>query len=139
MNSIVKSFLIGFGTLSIALGILGIFLPVLPTTPFLLLGAACYMRSSKKLYHRLLENKWLGHYIKDYYEKRGIPVRAKVISITFLWLTMSFSIIFIKIFWLRNVLFLIGIGVTAFLLSRKTLKLNSEEMEPREGLNEVEF
>lgn len=130
MNSVIKSFLIGVGTLSIALGILGIFLPVLPTTPFLLLSGACYMRSSENLYHRLINNKWLGHYILDYNEKRGIPLRAKVISVSLLWFSIGISVIFfVKILWLRIILFFVAIGVTGFLLSQKTLKRDSIEMD----------
>ena len=129
MNSIIRSLLIGIGTLSIALGVIGIFLPVMPTTPFLLLGGACYMRSSKKLYNRLLENKWLGRYLRDYYEKRGIPLHAKVISITFMWLTMGTSFFFFtKILWMRIALVSIAVGVTGFLLSQKTLKHTPDEI-----------
>ena len=128
MNSFIRSLLIGIGTLSIALGVLGIFLPIMPTTPFLLLGGACYMRSSQKLYNRLLENKWLGRYLRDYYEKRGIPLHAKIISITFMWLTMGISMFFFaKILWMRIILLSIAIGVTGFLLSQKTLKRNSDD------------
>lgn len=137
MNFIVRSFLIGVGTLSIALGVLGIFLPLLPTTPLLLLGAACYFRSSETLYNRLLANKWLGRYIKDFYEGRGIPLRAKIISITFLWLTMGITILFfVQVFWLRVILFLIGVGVTVFLLLQKTSESYIAESEACKTLSE---
>lgn len=145
VNSIVRSLLIGIGTLSIALGVIGIFLPVMPTTPFLLLGGACYMRSSEKLYNRLLENKYLGHYLRDYYEKRGIPLHAKVVSIVFMWITMSISMFFFaKILWLRVILLAIAIGVTIFLVSQKTLKNTLDEKiqgnrtKTSERINEVE-
>jgi hypothetical protein len=129
MKSIVNYILIGVGTLSIVLGILGIFLPLLPTTPLLLLGAACYMRGSKRLYDRLLANKWLGGYIRDYHENKGIPLRAKVVSIAALWVTMGFSIFFlIKFFWLRLILLAIAIGVTTFLLSQKTRISDSDKI-----------
>jgi uncharacterized protein len=126
VNSIKRTFLIGIGTLSIALGVIGIFLPVLPTTPFLILAGACYMRSSKKLYKQLIENIWIGHYLRNYYEKRGIPLHAKVVSISFLWITMGISMFFfVKIFWMRIILLSIGAGITVFLLSQKTLMSNS--------------
>ena len=61
-----------------ALGIAGIFLPLLPTTPFLLLAAACYVRSSPRLYRWLMNHRWTGEYIRDYREKRGLPLRTKI-------------------------------------------------------------
>ena len=71
-----------FGTLSLALGIIGIFLPLLPTTPFLLLTAALYVRSSPRLYNRLLHHKYLGSYIRNFRENKAIPLRAKIISVS---------------------------------------------------------
>lgn len=129
MKSVINYILIGVGTLSIALGVLGIFLPLLPTTPFLLLGAACYMRGSKRLYDRLLANPMLGQYIRDYQEKRGIPLRVKVISIAALWATMGFTMIFfMKLLWLRLILLTIATGVTTFLLAQKTRMPDSDEL-----------
>ena len=89
-----KGALVVIGTFSLALGIVGIFIPLLPTTPFLLLAAYCYARSSKKLYTWLMNNKWFGSYIRHYYEGKGIPLRVKLLSISFLWLTIGFSIYF---------------------------------------------
>lgn len=89
-----KSILIGVGTLSVVLGVIGIFLPIIPTTPFVLLAGACYMRSSEKHHKRLMENPWLGPYLKDYYEDKGIPLHAKLLSITLLWLSMTASMVF---------------------------------------------
>jgi len=71
----VRVALIVVGTISTALGILGIFVPILPTTPFLLLAAACYSRSSQRFYDWLLNNKYFGNYIRNYLEKKGIPLR----------------------------------------------------------------
>lgn len=123
MKSIMKSILIGVGTLSIVFGVIGLFLPIIPTTPFLLLAGACYMRSSEKHHKRLLENKWLGPYLKDYYEDKGIPLYAKIISISFLWVSLSVSMVFFaKTLWVRIILIGIGAGVTIFLLRQKTKK-----------------
>jgi uncharacterized membrane protein YbaN (DUF454 family) len=72
-------------------GIVGIFIPVLPTTPFLLLAAACYLRSSRKLYTRLLGSRVMGAYVRDYYERKRMNRRAKVIIITLLWVTLGLS------------------------------------------------
>ena len=75
------------GSLSLILGVIGIFLPILPTTPFLLLSAALFFRSSPRAYDWLLTHKYLGPYIRSFREDRMIPLRAKIISISLLWLT----------------------------------------------------
>ena len=106
------------GTISLTLGILGIFLPILPTTPFLLLTAYCYFRSAPDWHKRLLENKHLGPYIKNFQENKCIPLRVKIYSITTLWLTISISaIFFVSILWVKVLLFAIAIGVTIHILS----------------------
>jgi len=115
--------LIIVGSFFAGLGILGIFLPLLPTTPFLLLAAACYIRSSKRLYNWLLNNKWIGRYIKNYLEGKGVPLKSKVLSISALWITIGYSVFFVvNIFSVRVILILIAIGVTMHLLSIRTLK-----------------
>ena len=115
--------LIIVGSFFAGLGILGIFLPLLPTTPFLLLAAACYIRSSKRLYNWLLNNKWIGRYIKNYLEGKGVPLKSKVLSISALWITIGYSVFFVvNIFPVRIILILIAIGVTMHLLSIRTLK-----------------
>jgi len=115
--------LIIVGSFFAGLGILGIFLPLLPTTPFLLLAAACYIRSSERLYNWLMNNKWIGRYIKNYLEGKGIPLKSKVLSISALWITIGYSVFFVvNIFPVRIILILIAIGVTMHLLSIRTLK-----------------
>ena len=105
------------------LGIIGIFMPVLPTTPFLLLAAACYARSSKKFYNWLLTNKWFGNYIRNYLQGKGIPIQVKILAITLLWLTIVLSVIFaVHSLFIRLLLILIAIGVTLHILSVPTLK-----------------
>ena len=76
--------LIACGTLCVALAVLGLFLPVLPTTPLLLLAAVCYARSSERFYHWLMTNRWFGAYIRNYREGRGIPLWHKVLAISLL-------------------------------------------------------
>lgn len=117
-----KYLLIISGIISLSLGIMGMFLPVLPTTPFLLLSAACFLRSSKKLYDWLLNHKRLGTYIKDFVEHKAISRRLKVVSITTLWLTISISIFVVNILWVRIILMLIAIAVTLHILHFKTKK-----------------
>jgi uncharacterized membrane protein YbaN (DUF454 family) len=111
------------GSIFLALGILGIFLPLLPTTPFLLLAAACYFRSSERFYNWLINNKWLGNYIKDYREKKSIPIKIKVITLSILWLAIGYSVLFVvNIFLLKVILILIAVGVTIHILALRTLK-----------------
>ena len=111
------------GTISMALGILGIFLPLLPTTPFLLLTAALYFKGSPELYHWLISHKYLGPYILNFRENKAIPLRAKIFSVTLLWLTMSYCIFWVVPYlWVKIILFLIASGVTYHILSFKTLK-----------------
>ncbi|MCJ7814274.1 MAG: YbaN family protein [Candidatus Atribacteria bacterium] len=115
--------LIIIGSFFTGLGILGIFLPLLPTTPFLLLAAACYIRSSERFYNWLINNKWLGNYIKNYLEGKGVSLKAKVFSISLLWITIGYSAVFIvNTFPIRIILILIAIGVTIHILSIRTLK-----------------
>ncbi|MFA6873809.1 MAG: YbaN family protein [Bacteroidaceae bacterium] len=118
-----KTIYIIIGTISLILGVMGIFLPLLPTTPFLLLTAALYFRASPRLYNWLLSQKHLGPYIRNFREEKAIPLRAKIISITLMWATMLYSISFIvPLMWAKIVLLLIAIGVTYHILSYKTLK-----------------
>ncbi|OGF44422.1 MAG: hypothetical protein A2452_06070 [Candidatus Firestonebacteria bacterium RIFOXYC2_FULL_39_67] len=118
----IKILLITAGTVSVGLGILGIFLPLLPTTPFLLLAAVCYSKGSERLYNWLLKNRYFGSYIKNYREKKGIPLRAKITAIVFLNITMGYTIFFIiHYFWLKVMLFLIAVGVVVHICSMKTL------------------
>ena len=117
-----KILLITAGNISLSLGIAGIFLPVLPTTPFLLLSAACYVKSSEKLYLWLINHRILGLYIKSYIIFNAITLKAKIISITALWAVISVSaFIFISLMWLRILLFVIAAGVTLYIANKKTL------------------
>jgi len=109
------------GTVFLGIGIIGIPVPVLPTTPFLLVAAACYARSSEKLYNWLLTNRWFGKYISDYLNKKGIPLRAKVIAIGLLWLTIGLSAAFaLDSLIARILLVVVAIGVTWHLVAVKT-------------------
>jgi uncharacterized membrane protein YbaN (DUF454 family) len=98
------------GTVSLALGIIGIFLPGLPTTPFVLLSAALYAKSSEKLYNWLLNNKFLGPRIKNYQRQKGVPLKGKYKIIAFM-LTMVFisSLIVAKVLFLKIVIISAGV------------------------------
>ena len=122
-SNLSRCVLIIIGSFFTGLGILGIFLPLLPTTPFLLLAAVCYIRSSERFYNWLMNNKWLGRYIKNYLEGRGVSLKSKILSISLLWITIGYSVFFVvNIFPIRVILILIAIGVTIHLLSIRTLK-----------------
>jgi len=113
----IKVLLITTGTFFIGVGIVGIFIPILPTTPFLLISAALYARSSKRFYNWLINNKIFGRYIKNYREGKGIPLKLKIITIAILWITIGFSAIFaIDIFWVRIILVIIAIGVSVHII-----------------------
>ena len=119
----VRILLTTLGILFVGIGILGILLPVLPTTPFLLLAAACFARSSQRFYDWLLNNRWFGNYIRNYREGKGLPLKQKVIIIILLWVVIGFSATFAAhALWVKIVLILIAIGVSIHILSLRTLK-----------------
>jgi uncharacterized membrane protein YbaN (DUF454 family) len=104
------------GTVCVALGVIGIFLPLMPTTVFLLLAAYFYSRSSERFYQLLLKNRYLGTYIHNYRAGHGMTLRHKVNSVTMLWLTVGVSLWLIESLALRMLLFLIASSVSIFLL-----------------------
>jgi len=122
MFGLKKIFLIVIGTLSLGLGILGIFLPLLPTTPFLLLTAACYANSSEKLLKKLLDNRYIGKYIIDYQKNKGIRKSVKIYVLSLLWATITVSIIcFTDSIWIQILLGCVAVGVTIHISTFKTL------------------
>jgi len=127
-DTIQNKILVGSGTFFLIIGIIGIFIPILPTTPVLLLTAACYARGSKKFYNWLINNKWLGEYIKNYQDGRGIPLTVKILTITILWITISFStIIIISNLLIQIILIIIAIAVTIHILTIKTIHTESRK------------
>jgi uncharacterized membrane protein YbaN (DUF454 family) len=108
-----RRLLIAAGTLCAGLGIIGIFVPILPTTPFLLLAAACYMRSSERFYRWLTNNRVFGAYVRNYIEGGGMPLRMKVFTILLLWLAIGLSIAFaVESLVIGIILISIAVGVT---------------------------
>ncbi len=133
-NSFRKYLFITSGILSVILGFIGIFLPILPTTPFLLLAAYLFSKSSDKFYNWLIDNRLFGSFIKNYREGKGISRQAKFISLTSLWLVLGSSIIYAtQNIYLKILLILIGVAVTVHLLkiptfiNNKKIKLKLEE------------
>lgn len=116
-----RNLLILFGSLSLALGLLGIALPLLPTTPFLLLSATCYFHGSDRLYRWLMAHPTLGPYIRSFREDKAIPLRAKVVSVSLVWITLLYCIFFVvESLWLRILLFLLAVGISWHILSFAT-------------------
>ena len=103
------------GILSVILGVLGIFLPLLPTTCFLLLAAACFVRSSDRLYNWLVNHPKLGVYIEGYLNGRGIPRKAKYYTLLMLWATMSITLYIVPLLPVRILLALIAVGVSIYI------------------------
>ena len=124
-----KWLLIFVGVLSVILGTVGIVVPLLPTTPFLLLAAACFFRSSDKLYQQLITHKWFGSYIKNYRENKAIPKHAKVVILLLLWATLGYStIVIFSSLIIRVILVSLGGGITFFILRIATMSKDDEAL-----------
>ncbi|MDQ3730654.1 MAG: YbaN family protein [Pseudomonadota bacterium] len=123
MSNLAKIFLTAGGTLCVGLGFIGIFLPVLPTTPFLLLAAFCYARSSKRLHHWLLTNRWFGEYLKNYHEGRGMRLRHKALALIVMWASIGWTVQnAVPVWWGKLILLAIALGVSVLLLRIKTYR-----------------
>jgi uncharacterized protein len=130
-NRVLRGIVFTGGAISLVLGFIGIFLPLLPTTPFLLLSALLFSKSSVRYYNWLMNHKRLGPYLRNYHEGKGIPLRAKIYSIGFLWLTIGTSAYFVmKVFEVRIVLIIVAIGVSLYLLSIPTYTEEQDESPP---------
>lgn len=110
------------GSVFVMLGILGVFLPLLPATPFLLLASACYVRGSERLHRWLMDNRYLGTYIKNFREKRGMPLSAKVVTVAVLWGSLLISFWRVDIVVVQLILFTVGVFVTLLIMRIKTLQ-----------------
>lgn len=127
LSSLARTTLIVVGTASVILGTAGIFVPLLPTTPFLLLAAAAFTRSSDRLYDWLTHHRWFGSYIRNYRDYRAIPLSTKILAITLLWSTMIYAGLAVVQSWLvRGLLLVIAVGVTVHLLQLKTMKASED-------------
>jgi len=110
---LIRLILIVAGTLCLILGLIGVFVPGLPTTPFLLLTAGLYVRSSDRLYQRLIKNPLIGNHIANWQNNRNLPLRTKVVSIVLMWAMIILSIVFMtQSVVLRLVIILAGLTGT---------------------------
>lgn len=125
LNTLKRYCLIAVGWLAVVLGVIGIFLPLLPTTPFLLLAASCFAKSSERFHHWLLNQRHLGPYIQLYLNGKGIPIKAKCYILTLMWITIgSTAILFLKPWLLKILLLAIASGVTVYILRLPTLPIH---------------
>src|SRR4030042_350338 len=111
------------GTIALGLGVVGIIVPVLPTTPFLLLAAMCYMRGSRRLYNALLSNRFVGEYVRNYLEGRRMSLKIKIWTLSLLWTAMVCTAVWAtNSLAIRIVLAVVLVGVTIHILLIKTVK-----------------
>jgi uncharacterized membrane protein YbaN (DUF454 family) len=122
-----RVFLLVAGSLFLITGAVGVVVPVLPTTPFLILAAFCYARGSSRWYRWLIGNRVFGRYLNDYLCGRGIPWRVKVPTLVLLWCVISVTaVVFVEQLWLRVLLFVVAVGVTGHVLLLKNRRREEE-------------
>lgn len=127
--SLKSALIITAGWIALALGVIGIFIPILPTTPFLLLSLFLFTRSSQKMYDRILHHRILGSYVRDYVKHRAIQKKARIRTLILLWLTLLLSIILVDQLTVRILLGVVGLGVSAHVLSLRTIQMADEDLE----------
>lgn len=123
MGPLRRGALIAIGSLSVVLGLVGAFVPLLPTTPFLLLAAACFVRSSERMHRWLFENRLFGEYLRRYHRGEGLPLSSKITIIALLWGTLALSAFVAipdELWWVRLILLALGTGVTIHIARIKT-------------------
>ena len=123
-NPLVRQILLVVGWLAVVLGVIGIFLPVLPTTPFLLLAAACFVRSSRRVYQWLVDHPRLGPWLLDYLEGNGIPLKGKIYTLITMWISIGISCWLVPLFWARVGMLLSATLVSLYILRQKTLTVS---------------
>ncbi|EJU07737.1 YbaN family protein [Fusobacterium hwasookii] len=120
MENLKKKIYIFVGFLAVILGIIGVILPGIPTVPFLLVALFCFERSSKKYHDMILNNKYFGKALRDYYEGRGLTTSVKIKAVLFLSCGMGFSVYRLHNVYLRIMLVIIWIGVALHIILLKT-------------------
>lgn len=121
-SRVIQSLLVLAGVVSLTLGAVGVVVPVLPTTPFLLLAAACFMRSSPRMYTWLIHHRWFGSHIRHYREHRAVSLPAKATALVMLWSVIGFTAACaVSAWWLRLLLGVVAVGVTIHLVRLRTL------------------
>ncbi|MDR0667157.1 MAG: YbaN family protein [Prevotellaceae bacterium] len=121
MHFFIRFLWISSGVLAVALGVLGMFLPVLPTVPFLLLATFCFAKSAPKWRYKLLYHPFIGKPLRDWLQYKGIRKREKIFSVAFLWISILISAYFVDLLWVRLLLLVVAVAVTIHILSFKTI------------------
>jgi uncharacterized protein len=123
----IRAFFLAAGTVALVLGLIGIFLPLLPTTPFVLLAAACYARGSRRFYDWLLAQRTFGPIIHEWQRHRSIPYKTKITAVVLMSLTLGTSVVFfVQPLWLQGLLALMGVGLAVWLY-----RMPSRDRPPR--------
>lgn len=131
LGSTARLILIAAGSISLGLGVLGIFLPVLPTTPFLLLASFCFMRSSPRIHSWLINHRVLGEYLYFYTKHKAIRKRTRIIALASLWSTLLLSGLVIDKLHVRLIMLAFGLGVSVHLMKLRTVDRNRELLDER--------
>ncbi len=118
--SMKNTILLIIGLISVILGAIGVFVPVLPTTPFVLLAGGCLSISSPRLSAWLKKSKFFGSYIENYENNTGIPKEIKIKAIITLWAGIILSMFLIQNIILNSILLLIAVCVSIYLGRMKT-------------------
>ena len=118
-----RVFFIVAGSIFLGLGAIGILIPILPTTPFLLLSAACYYKGSERLHQWMLNNRWFGSYLRNYEEGKGIQLRTKALIISLLWITIGYSAVHVvNLLIVKIALLVIAVAVSVHILMLPTMR-----------------
>ncbi|MGM8215388.1 YbaN family protein [Bacillaceae bacterium W0354] len=114
-----KAIFFSLGMLSLSVGLVGVVLPLIPTTPLLLLAAGCFARSSERLHHWVLYNKYFGDYVRAFQEGKKIPLKTKIFAISMVWIFITVSaLFFVDPIALKLMLFLIALLVSLYISSK---------------------
>jgi uncharacterized membrane protein YbaN (DUF454 family) len=119
-SKVLRVLLIILGTIFLVLGVIGLILPVMPGTIFLILATACYIRSSEKLYLWLINNKWFGKYARMYFQEKAMPLKAKIFATVSMWTSISVSLYLVEKPFVKVILIIVGISVTGYFAYLKT-------------------
>lgn len=130
-SEVLRLALIIVGWFSVAAGVAGLFLPIVPTVPFLLLAVACFARSSRRFHDWLVEHAYLGPLVRDYLNGAGIPRKAKAMAIGMVWVSFPTStFLFVRTAWLKVLLIFVALCITVYLVSLPTAKPDNDAISP---------
>lgn len=123
-NLVLRWFWLIIGLLLTGLGLIGIFIPGLPTTIFMILAASCYFRSSQRLYSWVMNHKYFGYHVKNYRDKKGMPLKAKIMSLIMMWLFVLYAVtlaISVDLLYIKAIVIISALFGTKTILSLKSI------------------